>query len=149
MSTNYAKMLVWKDEYDVKLWRHKERTANANDHHMPLIETPHANFLRTPLSETDPWGMKLYCLCFSWFKQFLSNLFFLYPTRCVMFKTIFEQSVFFFQERALLVAFHVNAFSPTMIHRDIWCENSGLNQTLLFLRPVAFKTVRRSASIRP
>jgi len=40
MSTNFAKKLVWKDEYDVKLWRHKERTANANDNHMPLIETP-------------------------------------------------------------------------------------------------------------
>jgi len=38
MSTNFVKMLVWKDEYDVKLWRHKERTANTNDHHMPLIE---------------------------------------------------------------------------------------------------------------
>jgi len=40
MSTNFAKMLVWKDEYDVKLWRHKERTVNASDHHMPLTESP-------------------------------------------------------------------------------------------------------------
>ena len=36
MSTNVA----WKHEYDVKLWRHKQRTPNANDHHMPLKETP-------------------------------------------------------------------------------------------------------------
>jgi len=39
ISTNFAKMLVWKDEYDIKLWRHKEWTANTNDHHIPLIET--------------------------------------------------------------------------------------------------------------
>jgi len=40
MSTNFAKTLVWKHEYDVKLWRHKERTPNTNDHLMPLNETP-------------------------------------------------------------------------------------------------------------
>jgi len=40
MSTNFAKTLVWKHEYDVKLWRHKQRTPNTNDHHMPLNETP-------------------------------------------------------------------------------------------------------------
>jgi len=37
-----------KHEYDVKLWRHKQRTPNTNDtirHWMP----PHENFLRTPL----------------------------------------------------------------------------------------------------
>jgi len=39
MSTNVAKTLVWKHEYDVKWWRHKQRTPNTNDHHMPLIET--------------------------------------------------------------------------------------------------------------
>jgi len=49
MSTNFAKTLVWKHEYDVKLWRHKQRTLNTNDHHMPLNETPHEDFLRTPL----------------------------------------------------------------------------------------------------
>jgi len=46
MTTNFA----WKHEYDVKLWRHKMRTPNANDHHMPLNETLHENFLRTPLA---------------------------------------------------------------------------------------------------
>jgi len=40
MSTNFAKTLVWKHEYDVKLWRHKQRTPNTNDHHMPLKENP-------------------------------------------------------------------------------------------------------------
>jgi len=33
-------MLVWKHEYDLKLWRHKQRTPNTNDHHIPLNETP-------------------------------------------------------------------------------------------------------------
>jgi len=28
MSTNFAKTLVWKHEYDVKLWPNKERTPN-------------------------------------------------------------------------------------------------------------------------
>jgi len=36
MSTNFAQTLVWKQEYDVKLWRRKQRTSNTNDHHMPL-----------------------------------------------------------------------------------------------------------------
>jgi len=40
MSTNFAKTLVWKHEYDVKLWRHKDRTPHTNDHHMPLNEHP-------------------------------------------------------------------------------------------------------------
>jgi len=39
ISTNFAKTLVWKHEYDVELWRHKHRTRNRNGHHMPLIET--------------------------------------------------------------------------------------------------------------
>jgi len=38
VSTNFTKMLVWKYECDVKLWRHKQRTPNTNDHHMPLKE---------------------------------------------------------------------------------------------------------------
>ena len=38
MSRNSAKTLVWKHEYDVKLWRPKQRTPNTNDHHMPLNE---------------------------------------------------------------------------------------------------------------
>ena len=45
MSTNFG----WKHEYDVKLWCHKHRTSNTNDHCLPLNETPHENFLRTPL----------------------------------------------------------------------------------------------------
>jgi len=36
VSTNFAKTLVWKHANDVKLWRHKQRTPNANDHHMTL-----------------------------------------------------------------------------------------------------------------
>jgi len=48
VSTNFAKTLVWKHEYGVKLCQ-KQRTPNANDHHMPLNETPHETFLRTPL----------------------------------------------------------------------------------------------------
>jgi len=53
MLTNFAKTLVWKQDYDVKLWRHNERTPNTNDYPMPLNETlPHKNFLRTPLLST-------------------------------------------------------------------------------------------------
>jgi len=40
MSTNFAKTLVWKQDYDVILWRHKQRTPNTNDYPMPLNETP-------------------------------------------------------------------------------------------------------------
>jgi len=40
ISTNYAKTLVWKHEYGVKLWCHKDRTPNANDHPMPLNDPP-------------------------------------------------------------------------------------------------------------
>ena len=40
MSTNFAKTLVWKHEYDVKLLRHKQGTPNTNDHHVPLNGTP-------------------------------------------------------------------------------------------------------------
>ena len=47
---NLAKTLVWKHEYDVKLWRQKNCTQ-TNDHHIPLSEPPHENFLRTPLSK--------------------------------------------------------------------------------------------------
>jgi len=50
MSKNFAKTLVWKYEYDIELWRHKQGTPNKIDHHMPLNETPHENFLRTPLN---------------------------------------------------------------------------------------------------
>ena len=40
MSTNFDKTLVWKYAYYVQLWRHRQHTQNANDHHMPLNETP-------------------------------------------------------------------------------------------------------------
>jgi len=30
MSTNFAKTLVWKQDYDVKVWRHNQRTPNTN-----------------------------------------------------------------------------------------------------------------------
>ena len=40
MSTNFAKTFVWKHGHDVKLWRHKQRTPNTNDHHMTLNQTP-------------------------------------------------------------------------------------------------------------
>jgi len=51
MSTNVDKTLVWKHGNDVKLLRHKQRTPNANDHHMTLNQTPpNENFLRTTLN---------------------------------------------------------------------------------------------------
>jgi len=40
MSTNFAKTLFSKHGNDVKLWRHKQRAPNANDHHMTLNQTP-------------------------------------------------------------------------------------------------------------
>jgi len=40
MSKNLAETLVWKYEYDIKLWRHKQRTSNKNDHHIPLNDPP-------------------------------------------------------------------------------------------------------------
>jgi len=40
MSKYFAKTLVWKQDYDVKLWRHNLRTPNTNDYPMPLNETP-------------------------------------------------------------------------------------------------------------
>jgi len=40
VSTNFAKTLVWRHEYDVKLRRHKQRTSNTNDYPMPLNEIP-------------------------------------------------------------------------------------------------------------
>ena len=49
MSKNFAKMLVLKHVCDFKLRRHKQRTPNTNDPHIPLNEPPHENFLRTPV----------------------------------------------------------------------------------------------------
>ena len=40
MTTNFAKTLVWKQDYDVKLWRHKQRTTNTNDYPMSLNYPP-------------------------------------------------------------------------------------------------------------
>jgi len=48
----FAKTLVWKHEYDVRLWRHKQRTPNTNVHHMPMTETPNEIFLRTPVTQS-------------------------------------------------------------------------------------------------
>ena len=39
-SANIAKTLVWKTWIWVKLWRHRQRTPNTNDHHMPLNDPP-------------------------------------------------------------------------------------------------------------
>jgi len=47
MSTNFAKTLVWKQDYDVILWRHKQPTPNTNDYPMPL-------------NETSPWKVSAY-----------------------------------------------------------------------------------------
>jgi len=46
VSTNFAKALVWKHQYDVKLQRHKQRKPNTNYHHMPLNEIPPMKFFR-------------------------------------------------------------------------------------------------------
>jgi len=40
MPTNIAKTLVWKHEYNVKLWRHKHHTSNKNDHHIATEWNP-------------------------------------------------------------------------------------------------------------
>jgi len=39
VSTNFAKTLICKREYDVILWRHKERISNNNDHYTPMLNT--------------------------------------------------------------------------------------------------------------
>jgi len=39
VSTNFAKMLVCKREYDVVLWRHKLRISSKNDQYTPLLNT--------------------------------------------------------------------------------------------------------------
>ena len=53
MSTNFAKTLVWKHKDDIELRRYKARTPITIDHHMPLNEPPHENFLRTPGTEAN------------------------------------------------------------------------------------------------
>jgi len=45
------------NEYNFKLWRHKQRTPKTNDHHKPLNEhPPHEHFLRTPLMDLTSCG---------------------------------------------------------------------------------------------
>ena len=39
VSTNFAKTLICKREYDVILWRHKQRISNNSDHYTPLLNT--------------------------------------------------------------------------------------------------------------
>jgi len=53
VSTNFVKTLVLKQEYDVKLWRHKQRTPNTNDHHVPFNEPP-------------PWKFSAYATGLDW-----------------------------------------------------------------------------------
>jgi len=66
MSTNFAKALVWKHEYDVKLWHHKERTPNTNDYHMPPNENFPWKFSAYATESIDAFKMKL--------KLFISQL---------------------------------------------------------------------------
>jgi len=62
MSTNFPKTLVWKHEYNIKLWRHKESTPSTNDQHMSLYETPpwkssaYANDQHATDMIKKPWG---------------------------------------------------------------------------------------------
>jgi len=37
VSTNFAKMLICKREYDVILWRHKQHLSSNNCHYTPLL----------------------------------------------------------------------------------------------------------------
>ena len=76
MSTNFAKTLVWKQDYDVILWRHKQRTPNTNNYPMPLNETP---------------PMKSFCvrhcrqpLVFKQVKTFLAPLNLTAPPKCLV-----------------------------------------------------------------
>jgi len=71
MSTNFAKTLVWKQDYDVILWRHKQRTPNTNDYPMPLNETrPMKSFCVRHWAHQ--WHLdwdtpaELYAWCISW-----------------------------------------------------------------------------------
>jgi len=42
-STARCSYQILKHEYDVNLWHQKQRTSNANDHHMPLNKIPLMN----------------------------------------------------------------------------------------------------------
>jgi len=39
VSTNFAKTLFWKREYDIILQRYKQHVSSNNDHHTPLLNT--------------------------------------------------------------------------------------------------------------
>jgi len=51
VSTNFAKILVWKRKYGVILWRHKQHTTSNNDRHRPRP--------RSGLNELFIWRQKL------------------------------------------------------------------------------------------
>ena len=44
VSKNFAKSLDLKHEFDVTVWRHKQRTPSNNDHRTPLIDTGKIKF---------------------------------------------------------------------------------------------------------
>ena len=62
MSTNFAKMLVWKQDYYVILWRHKQLTPNTNDYPMPLNEPPP---WKVSAYATASWNAKSCNICHS------------------------------------------------------------------------------------
>jgi len=72
MSTNFAETLVWKQDYDVKSWRHKQRTTSTNDYPMSLNETPtwkfsayatdHDVWQRASTSNARLFAKKLHCI---------------------------------------------------------------------------------------
>jgi len=39
VSANFAEALVCKREYDVILWRHKQRISSNNGYHTPMLKT--------------------------------------------------------------------------------------------------------------
>jgi len=69
ISTNFAKTLVWKQEYDVKFWRHKQCAPNTNDHQMPLNETPPMKIFcvrhcfRNRVDDRSPLKFVVCCIC--------------------------------------------------------------------------------------
>jgi len=69
--------LVWKHGNDVKLWRHKQRTPNTNDHHMTLNQTPpwkfsayateeDRNVLRSSLKFNSQWSNHFLLWIYPW-----------------------------------------------------------------------------------
>jgi len=62
-------MLVWKHVQDVISWRHKQRTLNTNDHHMPLNENPPRKiFCVRHCLFMSRWLRYLLCTCSTWLK---------------------------------------------------------------------------------